>query len=128
MLSHRTGAQTREKPGALWRGEIQRAPSLTIDQIIVPRHTGAHTPNGVSLYAGWLLSRVFGAGQKEGPETRTVGGCRSSGPMIEAGAPSTEEAALVHREGARPTGGSNDRITGDRAQRCEGAKHRPCQV
>jgi hypothetical protein len=56
-------AQTSEKPGAHWRGEIQRAPGLTIDQIIVRRQTGARTPNGVSLYAGWLLSRVFGAGQ-----------------------------------------------------------------
>jgi hypothetical protein len=48
--------------------------------------------------------------------------------MIEAGAPSTEEAMLVHREGARPTGGSHDRITDDRAQRSEGAEHRPCQL
>jgi hypothetical protein len=37
--------------------------------------------------------------------------------MMEAGAPSTEEATLVHREGARPTEGSHDRITDDRAQR-----------
>jgi hypothetical protein len=48
--------------------------------------------------------------------------------MIEAAAPSTEEAALVHREGARPAGGTHDRITADRAQRFRGAKHRPCQV
>jgi hypothetical protein len=72
--------QTREKPGALWRGEIQRAPGLTIDQIVVTRHTGAHTPNGVSLYAGLLLSRVFGAGQREGPEPRTVGAVGAPAP------------------------------------------------
>jgi hypothetical protein len=49
--------------------------------------------------------------------------------MIEAGAPSTEEATLVHREGTRPTGDSHDRITDDRAQRGErrGRKGRPRQ-
>src|SRR5918994_5910884 len=52
---------------ALWRGEIQKAPSLTINQIVVPRQTGAHTPNGVSLYARWLLLRVFGVGQRVSP-------------------------------------------------------------
>jgi hypothetical protein len=53
------------------------------------------------------------------PEPRTVGGCRSSGPLIEAGAPSAEEAT--------PPGVvmiASQAI----AQRCEGAKHRPCQV
>jgi hypothetical protein len=31
---------------------------LTIDQIVVPRRTHANTPNGVFLYAGWLLLRA----------------------------------------------------------------------
>ena len=46
----------------------------------------------------------------------------SSDPMIEADAPSTEEATLAHRVGARPTGGSHGRTTGDHTQRCKDAK------
>jgi hypothetical protein len=42
-------------------------PSLTINQIVVPRQTGAHTPNGVAFYARWLLSRVLGVGQRVSP-------------------------------------------------------------
>jgi hypothetical protein len=61
------GAHTSEKPGCSLEGEIQKAPSLTIDQIVVLRQTGVHTPNGVSLYVGWLLSRVFGVGQRVSP-------------------------------------------------------------
>jgi hypothetical protein len=45
----------------------------------------------------------------------------SSGPMIEADAPSTEEATLAHRVGARPTGGSHGLTTDDPAQHGEGA-------
>ena len=33
-------------------------PGLTIDQIVVLRRTYAYTPNGVSLYAEWLLLRA----------------------------------------------------------------------
>ena len=47
--------------------------------------------------------------------------------MIEADAPSTEEATLVHRGGARPTGDSHGLTTRGPAQRGEGAKHRPRQ-
>ena len=43
---------------------MQKTPSLTINQIVVPRQTAAHTPNDVALYARWLLSRVFGVGQR----------------------------------------------------------------
>ena len=42
--------------------------------------------------------------------------------MIEADAPSTEEATLVHRGGARPTGDSHALTTRGPAQRGEGAK------
>jgi hypothetical protein len=42
--------------------------------------------------------------------------------MREAGAPSTEEATLVHRGGARPTGDSHALTTRGPAQRGEGAK------
>jgi hypothetical protein len=44
--------------------------------------------------------------------------------MIEADAPSTEEAALAHRVGARPTGDSHGRTTRGPAQRGEGLGHR----
>jgi hypothetical protein len=71
---------------------------------------------------GGYFRGCLGRGKAKGPEPRTVGGCGNSGPMIEAGAPSTEEATLLHREGTRPTGDSHDRITDDRAQRGEGAK------
>jgi uncharacterized membrane protein YfcA len=56
----------------LFGGGDSKAPGLTIDQIVVPRQTGAHTPNGVSLYARWLFSQVFGVGQSEGPEPSSV--------------------------------------------------------
>jgi hypothetical protein len=59
-----TAARGNRKAGLLWEGEIQRAPGLTIHQIVVPRRIGANTPNGVSLYARWLFSRVFGVGAK----------------------------------------------------------------
>ena len=57
---YRTGVgRTQQKSRALsLEGEIQRAPGLTVDQIVVLRRIQAHTPNGVSLYAGWLLLRV----------------------------------------------------------------------
>jgi hypothetical protein len=42
----------------LFGGEIQRAPGLPIDQIIVTRTSQAYTQNGVSLYARWLLVRA----------------------------------------------------------------------
>src|SRR5215203_6697287 len=42
--------------------------------------------------------------------------------MIEAGAPSTEEATLAHRVGARPTGDRYVRTTDAPAQRIKGAK------
>jgi hypothetical protein len=45
--------------------------------------------------------------------------------MIEAGAPNTEEATLVHREGARPTGGSRGRTARGPAHRGEDAKRKP---
>ena len=48
----------KRKAGLSLEGEIQRAPGLTIDQILVPGRTQANTPNGVSLYAGWLLLRA----------------------------------------------------------------------
>jgi hypothetical protein len=48
----------KRKAGLSLEGKIQRAPGLTIDQIVVPRRTQADTPNGVSLYAGWLLLRA----------------------------------------------------------------------
>src|SRR5215203_5469901 len=44
--------------------------------------------------------------------------------MIEAGAPSTEEATLAHRVGARPTGDSHVLTTRGPAQRGEGLGHR----
>src|SRR5215203_2770244 len=47
--------------------------------------------------------------------------------MIEAGAPSTEEATLAHRVGARPTGDRYVRTTDDAAQRFRGAMRRPRQ-
>jgi hypothetical protein len=46
----------------------------------------------------------------------------SSDPMREADAPSTEEATLAHRVGARPTGGSHGLTTDAPAQRSKGAK------
>ena len=57
VIAQEWGAQEKSR-AALWRGEVQRAPGLTIDQIIVPRRIQAHTPNGVSLYAGWLYLRT----------------------------------------------------------------------
>jgi hypothetical protein len=45
--------------------------------------------------------------------------------MREAGAPSTEEVVAVHRDCARPTGGSHVRTTESPVQRGEGAKRRP---
>src|ERR687890_2864357 len=42
--------------------------------------------------------------------------------MREADAPSTEEATLAHRVGARPTGGSHTRTTRGPAQRRGGRK------
>src|SRR5215212_10671961 len=54
------------------------------------------------------------------------GGCGSSDPMREAGAPSTGKSlACVTKCCARPTGGSHGRTTDAPAQRGEGAKHRP---
>jgi hypothetical protein len=54
---HRVGSgRTQQKSrAALWRGEIQKAPGLTIDQIVVSKRTQGCTPNGISLYARWLL-------------------------------------------------------------------------
>src|SRR5215217_5428372 len=49
-----------------------------------------------------------GLGHRGGVERRAGGW--SSDPMREAGAPSTEEATLAHRVGARPTGGSHGLI------------------
>jgi hypothetical protein len=46
------------KAGLPGRGKVQETPGLTIDQIVVSRRAGAYTPDGVSLYARWLLSRV----------------------------------------------------------------------
>jgi hypothetical protein len=58
-LSRGEPGHTREKPGRSWEGEIQRAPGLTIDHIVVPRRTQACTPDGISLYAIWLfLGRI----------------------------------------------------------------------
>jgi hypothetical protein len=45
---------------ALGGGKIQKAPGLTINRIVVSGRTRAHTPDGVSSYARWLLSRVLG--------------------------------------------------------------------
>jgi hypothetical protein len=47
--------------------------------------------------------------------------------MIEAGAPSTEEATLVHRGGARPTGDSHGRTTRGPTQRFKDANQKPRQ-
>jgi hypothetical protein len=44
--------------------------------------------------------------------------------MIDAGAPSTEEATLAHRVGARPTGDSHGLTTDDPVQHGEGAKRK----
>ena len=60
--------EARGKPGRSWRGKIQSAPGLTSDLIVVSRRVRAHTPNGVTLYARWLLSRVFGVGQSKESE------------------------------------------------------------
>jgi hypothetical protein len=38
---------------------IQSAPGLTIDRIVVSEREEAHTPNGISLYARWPLSRYW---------------------------------------------------------------------
>jgi hypothetical protein len=55
------GRHRQEKSRApLGGGKIQRAPDLTINWIVVSGRTRAHTPNGIYLYARWLLSRVFG--------------------------------------------------------------------
>ena len=53
-------AQRQEKSRAdLSReGESQRRPGLTIDQIVVPQRERICTPNGVFLYARWLLLRA----------------------------------------------------------------------
>jgi hypothetical protein len=81
------------KAGLLWEGgRFRGQPGLTIDQIVIPRRAGAHTPFGVSLYARWLLLRVFGMGQSEGPEPGCFG---SSDPMREAGAPNTRKLQQV---------------------------------
>src|SRR5215218_2966713 len=59
-------------------------------------------------------------GAKRRSEPPTVGVVGNSDPMIEAGAPSTEEATLAHRVGARPTGDSHGRTTRGPAQRTIG--------
>jgi hypothetical protein len=47
--------------------------------------------------------------------------------MIEAGEPNTEVVVAVSSVScARPTGGSHGLTTHDPAQRCKGAKRRPC--
>jgi hypothetical protein len=52
------GAHKRKAGLLFGGGDVQRAPGLTIDQIVVPRRIQAHTPNDVSLYAEWLLLRA----------------------------------------------------------------------
>src|SRR5215212_2355543 len=42
----RTARAGNRKAGPLWEGEIQRAPGLTIRQIVLTRRVGAHTQNG----------------------------------------------------------------------------------
>jgi hypothetical protein len=42
----------KRKAGPLWEGEIQRAPGLTINRIVLSGRTRAHTPFGVSFMPG----------------------------------------------------------------------------
>src|SRR5215208_134525 len=56
-IAQEWGAHNR-KARLLFGGGDQRAPGLTIDQIVVSRGTQAYTPHSVSLYAGWLLLRA----------------------------------------------------------------------
>jgi hypothetical protein len=114
--------RTQEKSrAALWRGEIQRAACLAIKQIVVPRRTQACTPNGVSLYARWLLSQVFGVGQSEGSEPCTVGAPTHDRSRCA----STGEVVACFLRCARPTEGRYVRTTEGSAQRFKGAKRRP---
>jgi hypothetical protein len=39
-------AEASEKPGRSLEGEIQSAPGLTIDRIVLARRAGAHSQNG----------------------------------------------------------------------------------
>src|SRR5215217_6889413 len=63
----RTAARGNRKAGPLWEGEIQKEPGLTIDRIVVSGRTRAHTPDGVSLYARWPVSRVLERGKVQAP-------------------------------------------------------------
>src|SRR5215213_11262376 len=54
----RTAARGNRNAGPLWEGEVQRAPGLTINRIVVSGRTRAHTPNDISLYARWLFLRT----------------------------------------------------------------------
>jgi hypothetical protein len=89
---------------ALGGGKIQRAPGLTIDQIVVPRRTRAYTPNGVSLYARWLLLRVIGVGQSEEPEPPTVGLVGELRPYERSRWAEHGGSCACIRNCARPTG------------------------
>src|SRR5215211_3883114 len=72
-------------------------------------HTIPHKVTNVSIH-------------DKGPEPVSHG---SSGPMIEAGAPSTGDVGMSSRRCARPTGGSHGRTTRGPAQRRGDAKQRP---
>jgi hypothetical protein len=111
-----------EKPGRSGEGESQRASGLTINLIVVQGLARAHTPNGVSLYARWLLLRVFGVGQSEGSEPS-----HEAAPtlMREAGAPNTRKCEVCcGKRCARPTGGRHGRTTNAPAQRLNGSNLR----
>jgi hypothetical protein len=60
-----------EKPGRSGRGKVQRVPGLTINQIVVSTRPRAHTPNGLSLYARWPLSRVLQRSKVQARSKRT---------------------------------------------------------
>jgi hypothetical protein len=107
------------KAGSLLGGESQRAPGLTINQIVLSGRTRAHTQFGVSLYARWPLSRVFGVGQSEGRSPVTWAGWELR-PMIEAGEPSTGPFRDRDIGCARPTGNSYGRTTPDPAHAQQG--------
>ena len=113
--SNRIGSgRTQEKSrAALGGGKVQGPPGLTIDQIVVPRRTQAYTPNGVSLYAGWLLLRANFVELRTRelrrirlPRTWVNRGCPpwlsddvSTGPLLEQLLPLLKQGSRRHPQG-----------------------------
>jgi hypothetical protein len=80
-------------------------------------------PNGVSLYARWLLLRVFGVGQSEGSEPSSLRKLRpyERSRCTEHG---VRGNSALGKEYARPTGGRHGRTTDAPEQRFNGANLR----